>query len=84
MDWRYRAACRSEDPELFFPVGKTGPYIEQIADAKAMCRRCPVSTECLSWALASGQDSGVWGGMDEDERRLLKRRNARTRARTGG
>ena len=83
MDWRHRAACRDEDPELFFPVGTSGPVLLQITEAKAVCRRCPVSAECLNWALASGQDAGVWGGMSEDERRALKRRNARTGARNG-
>src|SRR2546423_4068502 len=82
-DWRHRAACRDEDPELFFPVGNSGPALAQIAEAKSVCRRCPVTTECLTWALDSGQDAGVWGGMSEDERRALKRRNARTKARSG-
>ena len=82
MDWRHKAVCRDEDPELFFPVGNSGPALAQIADAKLVCNRCPVTTECLSWALDSGQDAGVWGGMSEDERRALKRRNARTKART--
>ncbi len=79
MDWRHRAICRDEDPELFFPVGTSGPALVQIAEAKAVCRRCPVATSCLDWALDSGQDAGVWGGMSEDERRLLKRRSTRTR-----
>jgi WhiB family redox-sensing transcriptional regulator len=78
MDWRDQAACRDEDPELFFPVGTTGPALLQIAEAKAVCGRCSVSSECLQWALASGQDAGVWGGLSEDERRALKRRNAGT------
>lgn len=81
-DWRHRAICRDEDPELFFPVGTSGPALLQIAEAKSVCRRCPVVSECLASALDSGQDAGVWGGMSEDERRALKRRNARTRART--
>ena len=34
-----------------------------------MCRRCEVIDTCLKWALESGQDAGVWGGMSEDERR---------------
>jgi WhiB family redox-sensing transcriptional regulator len=81
MDWRHRAICRDEDPELFFPIGNTGPALLQIEQAKAVCRRCPVIQECLTWALESGQDAGVWGGLSEDERRALKRRNARARAR---
>jgi WhiB family transcriptional regulator, redox-sensing transcriptional regulator len=79
MDWRHRALCRDEDPELFFPIGNTGPALLQIEEAKAVCRRCPVVSECLSWALDSGQDAGVWGGMSEDERRALKRRGVRHR-----
>ena len=69
MDWRHRAICRDEDPELFFPVGNSGPALLQIAEAKTVCRRCPVVSDCLAWALESGQDAGVWGGMSEDERR---------------
>lgn len=76
-DWRHRAACRDEDPELFFPVGNSGPALLQIADAKVVCRRCPVAKECLNWALESGQDAGVWGGMSEDERRALRRSTRR-------
>ncbi|TQJ09588.1 transcription factor WhiB [Lapillicoccus jejuensis] len=79
MDWRDRAACLDEDPELFFPIGNTGPAILQIEEAKAVCRRCDVMDTCLKWALESGQDAGVWGGLSEDERRALKRRNARAR-----
>jgi WhiB family redox-sensing transcriptional regulator len=82
MDWRHRAACRDEDPELFFPIGNTGPALLQIEQAKAVCRRCPVAEPCINWALETGQDSGVWGGLSEDERRALKRRGARLRAQT--
>jgi WhiB family redox-sensing transcriptional regulator len=81
MDWRHRAACRDVDPELFFPIGNTGPAILQIEEAKQVCRRCDVTDACLRWALESGQDSGVWGAMGEDERRALKRRASRARAR---
>ena len=77
MDWRSKAACLDVDPELFFPIGNTGPALRQIEDAKSVCRRCTVVEQCLSWALTSGQDSGVWGGLSEDERRALKRRQAR-------
>lgn len=82
MNWRHRAACRDEDPELFFPVGNKGPALLQIEEAKVVCQRCPVRDECLAWALRAGQEAGVCGGMSEDERRALKRRNARSRVRT--
>jgi WhiB family redox-sensing transcriptional regulator len=79
MDWRHRAACRDEDPELFFPIGTTGPALLQVEDAKAVCRRCAVTSECLDWALDTAQEAGVWGGMSEDERRALKVRSVRAR-----
>lgn len=72
MDWRFDAACRRENPELFFPVGSDGPAERQTAAAKAVCRRCPVREHCLAYALAEGEDTGVWGGADETERRALR------------
>ena len=48
MDWRHRAACRDEDPELFFPIGNTGPALLQIEEAKAVCRRCAVMESACS------------------------------------
>ena len=82
MDWRHNAACRDVDPELFFPIGNTGPALLQIDEAKRVCHRCPVMESCLHWAIDSGQDAaGVWGGMSEDERRALKRRTLRLRTR---
>jgi WhiB family redox-sensing transcriptional regulator len=81
MDWRHEAACREVDPELFFPIGNSGPALLQIEEAKQVCRRCSVMEECLRWAIDSGQDAGVWGGLSEDERRTLKRRTIRLRAR---
>jgi WhiB family redox-sensing transcriptional regulator len=62
MTWRDRAACLNEDPELFFPIGNTGPALIQIEEAKAVCRRCEVIGDCLSWAMDSRQEDGVWGG----------------------
>ncbi|WP_332010752.1 WhiB family transcriptional regulator [Streptomyces uncialis] len=81
MDWRHNAVCREEDPELFFPIGNTGPALLQIEEAKTVCRRCPSLDRCGQWALESGQTDGVWGGLSEDERRAMKRRAARQRAR---
>lgn len=63
QNWREHAACRDADPDLFFPIGTTGPALVQAEDAKAVCRGCPVREVCLRWALENGQDSGVWGGL---------------------
>jgi WhiB family redox-sensing transcriptional regulator len=73
-DWQSRAACRDEDPELFFPVSDVGPGARQAAQAKAVCARCPVRSDCLSYALDNGLDHGVFGGTTERERRELTRR----------
>jgi WhiB family transcriptional regulator, redox-sensing transcriptional regulator len=72
MDWRSRAACRAEEPELFFPVGTSGPALVQTARATAVCRRCPVMIRCRDWALTTGQTTGVWGGMSEVQRRAAR------------
>ncbi|MFP5310323.1 MAG: WhiB family transcriptional regulator [Actinomycetes bacterium] len=79
MDWRSRSACRDEDPELFFPIGTTGPAVEQTDAAKRICMRCDVREECLEFALATNQDAGIWGGLNEDERRTLRRQRQRRR-----
>lgn len=80
-DWRSHAACRNQDPELFFPVGTTERALVQLRKAKAVCAACPVQEPCLTWALRSepiGQEAGVCAGLSEGERRALKRRAART------
>ena len=77
MTWRNRSACLDENPELFFPIGNTHPAFLQTEEAKIVCRRCEVLQTCLTWAMKSGQDSGVWGGLSAEERQSLKRRDAR-------
>jgi len=79
MNWRDRAACRTEDPELFFPDGTR--CARQIVEAKSVCHRCPVSGDCLGWAIGTGQRHGIWGGLSEDERQVLQRTGARVTAR---
>jgi WhiB family redox-sensing transcriptional regulator len=76
-DWRHRAVCHDLDPELFFPVGIGQPALRQTRLAKTVCARCPAQVECLRWALATGQEYGVWGGLSEAERRSTRRRMAR-------
>ena len=81
-DWRNRARCRNADPELFFP---TSVSADQIQAAKDVCAACPVQEECLRWALNAGADAdyGVWGGLDERERRQLRRGRPLARDRHG-
>ncbi|MEU1465720.1 WhiB family transcriptional regulator [Streptomyces sp. NPDC005727] len=81
-NWREHAACRHEDPDLFFPIGTTGPSQVQAQQAKAVCGGCPVREQCLDWALDTGQSIGIWGGTTETERRALRRR-VRSRQRSG-
>jgi WhiB family redox-sensing transcriptional regulator len=80
MWWLSDARCIGEDPELFFPIGTSEPALAQVTEAKMVCRSCVVRADCLEWSLATFQDAGVWGGLDEEERRVIRR--ARRRAAT--
>ena len=73
-EWRDGAICRDTDPELFFPVGTTGNALVQIDRAKEVCGECGVAQACLDFALDTNQDSGIWGGLTEEERRVIRRR----------
>jgi WhiB family redox-sensing transcriptional regulator len=77
--WRRRAACRDADTNLFFPAGGAGEAVEQIEAAKAICAVCPVRDECLEFALSTNQRDGIWGGLDETERRRERRRRTAAR-----
>jgi WhiB family redox-sensing transcriptional regulator len=82
--WQSRAACRDVDPELFFPVGDSGPALLQIAEAKAVCHACPVTAKCLAHALDAGHRDGVWGGRSADERSVLRRARIAVESSTPG
>jgi WhiB family redox-sensing transcriptional regulator len=81
MNWRHRAACLDQNPELFFPIGNTEPALIQLQEAKRVCTGCVVRDACLQWAISVDQDYGVWGGLSDIERKALKRRSARARIR---
>lgn len=72
--WQETAACRDSEPSLFFPIGSTGLAVEQIDEALAICTSCSVREQCLQYALESNQESGIWGGYPEDDRRRLRKR----------
>lgn len=82
-DWREGALCRDTDPELFFPVGTTGKALVAIDKAKEICDECPVRVPCLDFALETNQDSGIWGGMSEEDRRAIRRERAARLKRAG-
>lgn len=66
ISWLRKGACRSSDPELFFPLA---PSPLQAARAKAVCAGCQVLSECRDYALRAGESEGIWGGMTPEERR---------------
>jgi WhiB family redox-sensing transcriptional regulator len=74
--WRDHALCRDTDPELFFPVGTTGQALVSQDHAKRVCHECTVQQACLDYALDTNQDSGIWGGLTEEERRSIRRKRA--------
>ncbi|MER7501089.1 WhiB family transcriptional regulator [Nonomuraea pusilla] len=66
IGWLRRGACRSSDPDLFFPLASS-PVQE--ARAKAVCAGCQVLEECRAYALGAGESEGIWGGLTPEERR---------------
>jgi WhiB family redox-sensing transcriptional regulator len=71
QDWRDRAACRDEDPGLFFPADD-GTGVAATREARAICAGCPVSAQCLQFALSSPERWGTWGGLPEQERHGMR------------
>jgi WhiB family redox-sensing transcriptional regulator len=78
--WQHRAACRGEDSSFFYAPN----YFEKRAEkhareavAKALCVRCPVREICLEYALEVRETHGIWGGLNEMERRAVVRDRAR-------
>jgi len=70
-NWWLLAECRSADPDLFFPISSAGPSVAQADAAKVVCARCVIKSDCLSFALRTGQAHGIWGGLTEEERRQV-------------
>jgi WhiB family transcriptional regulator, redox-sensing transcriptional regulator len=65
VNWRDDAACRDADPDLFFPIGTTGPALRQIGEAKRVCRTCPAQTHRPRFCYRrrrKGQGRGIYPG----------------------
>jgi WhiB family transcriptional regulator, redox-sensing transcriptional regulator len=77
--WQVRARCRGQDAALFFSPTFLERKEEREAregQAKAICAECPVRMECLDFALYTRESYGIWGGMNELERRRHLARRA--------
>jgi len=72
-DWRHLARCRDTDPDLFFHPEGESPQSQRrrLSTARQICATCPVKWECARFALDSGEDFGIWGGMSEADRARL-------------
>jgi len=77
-DWMLEGACVYADTDLFFPVGLSMKAMKQANEAKAVCMDCPVVNECLEYAIRTNQDSGIWGGTTEEERKSIRRQYRKT------
>jgi WhiB family transcriptional regulator, redox-sensing transcriptional regulator len=74
--WHGRGLCVGEDPDVFFPShGDPG------TEARGICGACPVRDDCLEYSIEADED-GIWGGLDQGERRNLRRRQRRRAAAT--
>lgn len=68
-EWRLNGACRAFDPSMFYPETEAAA-----AKAKRICEGCDVLLDCRAYAMSSRENSGVWGGLSERERRRIWRR----------
>jgi WhiB family transcriptional regulator, redox-sensing transcriptional regulator len=77
--WQLEAGCRSSDANLFFaPIhaeSKDDRVLRE-ARAKSICLACKVRAACLDFALATRESHGIWGGLNELERRHALARKA--------
>ena len=86
IGWQYDAACRGEDSDLFFAPNYFERKEEKEAredKARAICARCPVREECLDYALRNREPHGIWGGLNEIERKAIIRERERSARRAG-
>jgi WhiB family redox-sensing transcriptional regulator len=68
-DWRAVGACRTADPDIFFPVAVGTPVAaRQVARAQLICAGCAVRQQCLDFAMRTRETAGIWGGTTPEER----------------
>jgi len=72
--WQIRAACRGPQAAVFFPPShfeRKDEKLERETRAKAICDQCVVREPCLDFAIAIREPHGIWGGLNELERKAL-------------
>ena len=77
--WQDRAACKGPQATVFFPPTHSERKEEKVARearAKAICQTCVVRVECLEYAIQIREPHGIWGGLNEVERKQLAERRA--------
>jgi WhiB family redox-sensing transcriptional regulator len=77
--WRHLAACKGPEADLFFPPAQPERKEDRLVReraAKLICAGCPVRVQCLEYALSVREPYGIWGGLNEYERRRLGGRRA--------
>jgi len=77
--WQDRAACKGPQAAAFFPPTHSERKEEKLARearAKAICQTCVVRLECLEYAIAIREPHGIWGGLNEAERKQVLERRA--------
>ena len=77
--WRVDAQCRERNAVHFFAP----PHFERREEkrsregaARALCGSCKVQAECLDYSLTVQEPHGIWGGLNELERKRLLRKRA--------
>ncbi len=84
--WRGTAECRRDNAVHFFAPAhfeRKDEKDQRESQARALCRACPVQLSCLEYSLAVQEPHGIWGGLNElERRRLLRKRAAEDQHRT--
>jgi WhiB family transcriptional regulator, redox-sensing transcriptional regulator len=79
LEWQQMAACRGDDASSFYPPSffeRKDLRLNRERLAKSICALCPVKQACLSFALRTAEPHGIWGGLNEIERRELAQRQS--------
>lgn len=77
--WQLKAACRGPHSDVFFPpthAERKDEKLQREERAKAICRTCSVRGECLEYAIRIHEPHGIWGGLNEMERKQVADRRA--------